>query len=500
MLSVRWRVAAGLLVLITTLAVLVAPAFADDGSRSLLATLTAMTTQTNHARTALQAGDTAAARADGRALEASWRTIEASVAQRAPRAESLVDQALDQANAALDANPPPAETAARLEQLNSALVSLIRALQTGATPAGSAGQASLAEAVQTLRAADEALRNGNRRLARQEFQTFQQRWPDLESQVAVRSPSAYERIEARLTTVEGALADPTSDPSAVHQQVGQILDELQSLAHQDNQYGPFDAAITLLREGLEALLVIGALLALVTRAGRPDLRWQVWAGAGFGMLASLAVAVFLQVVLSRLALSLNREVLEGVTGLGAAAMLLYVSYWLHQQGNLADWRRFLATRTGAALTSGETLVLPLLAFLAVFREGAETILLYAGMVAAISTRDLLLGMAIGVAGLTVLGIALFGFGVRLSLKPFFRAISVLLYYLAFKFVGTGVHALQVAGVLPVSSADYLPSIAPIGVFPTWQTTLAQAFLIGAAVVAVGWLSLVSRSARKATTR
>ncbi len=497
MIRLWWSFAGFVAVLIASM-VLTPRALADGSSPDLLPTISSMIEQSSAAQSHLAAGNTAAARDDGESIAISWERVESLVAQRDPGAEEEIDQAVDQVVEALAANPPATDAATRLNQLRGLLVDLREQLEANpSAPQAKTDQIGIGEGIRLLQATEVALDRGDVTAARESFARFQQSWPMIEGRIAAESPTTYHQIEALMTRAATALDSSPADTTQARQLTTQMSAAMQSLLGQEQHYGPFDAAITLLREGLEALLIIGALLALVTRSGRRDLRWQVWAGAGVGVLASVAVAVLLQVVLSRLAIGLNRELLEGVTGLGAAAMLLYVSYWLHQQGSLADWRKFLASRTGAAIASGNLLILPSLAFLAVFREGAETIVLYAGMAASISLGDLILGMGLGLIGLAILGIALFGFGIRLSIKPFFRVMSVLLYYLAFKFVGTGIHALQVAGTLPTTSADYLPSLSIVGIFPTWQTTVAQAVLLAGAVLAVAWIAANQGSRRLA---
>jgi high-affinity iron transporter len=121
--------------------------------------------------------------------------------------------------------------------------------------------------------------------------------------------------------------------------------------------------------------------------------------------------------------------------------------------------------------------LSLLSFLAVFREGAETVLFLLGMTGKIATADLLLGLAIGAAFLAVLGVLLIFAGIKIPMRPFFAVASVLTFYLCFKFLGTGIHGLQVADVLPATTADILPSNETLGLFPTWQTTVPQIALL-----------------------
>jgi high-affinity iron transporter len=164
----------------------------------------------------------------------------------------------------------------------------------------------------------------------------------------------------------------------------------------------------------------------------------------------------------------------------AAAMLIYVGYWLHSKTSLGAWHRYINTQTTSALNKNSLLSLALIAFLAVFREGAETVLFYVGIAPSIALGDLVWGLALGAAGLSLVGLLILSFGMRLPIKPFFLGTSALLYYLAFKFVGTGIHALQVAGALAATPGEHLPHNDFFGIFPTWETTLAQ----GAILVAV----------------
>ncbi|HLH72547.1 MAG TPA: FTR1 family protein [Chloroflexota bacterium] len=490
----------GIFVLLASLLalLLVAPAFADSTSTpnhgNVSSAVMAMLQQVSQAKAALATGNLTGARQSGKALESTWHPIESTVAQQFPRSEAQVDQALDAANEGLATNPPAEDSAARLDLLEKALTVLSTDLAANPTSvAVPAATASVSDEIAHLAEVKAALASGNLAAARSGIRAFQQTWPLVESQVAAQSPSSYHDIESQMATVNSNLQSATPDLAMAGQTVEQMSTELQLVQNSSaTHYMPFDAAITLFREGLEALLVIGALLALVTRAGRSDLRWQVWTGAAIGVVASLAVAFAMQMVFARVGAGINRELLEGVTGLFAAVMLLYVSYWMHGRSHLADWRRFLASRSGQALTSGSAFALPLLAFLAVFREGAETVLIFVGMAAGISLPDLILGITAGSLALLVFGIAFFRFGLRLSIRPFFRVISILLFYLGFKFVGVGIHSLQVTGLVPVTVATFLPSLDVLGLFPTWQTTLAQFVLILIAVVAATRVVAVQR--------
>jgi high-affinity iron transporter len=294
-----------------------------------------------------------------------------------------------------------------------------------------------------------------------------------------------------METVQADLTDPAKRAEA-DATLGRMHARLQPLVDSGASYGVFDAFIIMLREGLEALLVVGALAAFVKRSGADSRRGMrsIWGGAGAGVLLSIVAAVVLQQVFSRAGASLGSEVVSGCVGLIAAAMLFYVSYWLHSKSRLGAWQGYIRQRSSAALASGSVLSLGLIAFLAVFREGAETAVFYLGIAPSISPSDLLVGLAAGLLVLVVIGLAVLLVGMRLPLRPFFLASSVLIYYLGFKFVGTGLHALQVAGILPATPAP-VPTSDVLGVYSTWETLLPQLalLLIAAGVV---WLSLRPR--------
>ncbi|MBV9329701.1 MAG: FTR1 family iron permease, partial [Chloroflexi bacterium] len=254
------------------------------------------------------------------------------------------------------------------------------------------------------------------------------------------------------------------------------------------------AAIILLREGLEALLVIVALSAVLKKSGAAA-RGQawLWTGAVAGLALSIALGLAIKAFFGTIINPANRELMEGVIGLFAAVMLICVSYWLHSKASLSGWQRYIGTQTRDALNGGRLLGIAILAFLAVFREGAETALFYLGMLGNISNADLLVGLAIGCGGLAVVGFLMVVVGVRIPMRPFFTVASVLVFYLCFKFIGTGIHALQVSGFVPAGSAAFLPSLDAVGLYPTWPSTIAQLVLLGLAA----WVLLRNRVNRPA---
>jgi high-affinity iron transporter len=377
----------------------------------------------------------------------------------ADRVEALVDGAKD--------TLAPIAGAAYAGSTNTDLTSLLSHLDTASAAASSADAHAASEALTAFRGT----------------------WTNVEGSVKSRSADAYARIENQTARATAALAARVPDYGTARDALAAIRVDLEPLVASPATYGVFDAAIILLREGVEALLVIAALLAFLTKTGNAAKRRWIWSGGAAGILASVVIAIVITSVFAATeSAGADREVLEGVTGLFAAVMLVYMSWWLHSKSNLATWQGYIQEKSGAALASGSLFGLSLIAFLAVFREGAETALFYVGMAPSIAFADLALGLGIASVGLIVIGAAVLAFGMRIPIRPFFLGTSVLVYYLAFKFLGAGVHALQVAGIVSASPRAYLPDVGSIGAFPTIETTAVQGVLLAAAL---GWL-VVSR--------
>jgi len=325
-----------------------------------------------------------------------------------------------------------------------------------------------------------ALGRNDSTAARQALTEAIQIWPAVEGAVAARSQDAYRSIEVELGRASAALKAQPADVASATAAIERLAAEMKPFAGSQT-YTWLDAAAIILREGMETLLVLMALLAFLKRSEAQDKQAWVWGGAGAGLLASLAIAFVLQKVFSWAAAGQNREMIEGVTGIVAAGMLFYVSYWLHSKSNLKAWEAYIGQRTSQALATGSLLGLGLLSFLAVFREGAETVIFYLGMAPSIAPGALGLGLAAGTGVLVIAAVLIHFVGMKLPLRPFFFVASLLVYYLGFKFLGTGIHALQLVGMLPQSPVTLAPSLPSIGLYATWETLAPQLLLLLAAV-------------------
>lgn len=254
----------------------------------------------------------------------------------------------------------------------------------------------------------------------------------------------------------------------------------------------------LLREGLEAILIIGALLTFLTKIGAGEKRRHIHAGVAAAVGLSLLTAVAFETVF-RISAA-NQEVVEGVTMLVAVAVLFYVSYWLLSKMEVERWMTYVRDKTRAAVTGGSTLALASAAFLAVYREGFETVLFYkalfiSGGSASSAVGPVLGGMAVGAVILAGVYLAVHRYGVKLPLKPFFLVTSAFLYYTAFVFAGKGIAELQAGGVVGSTSMPGWPLWPVFGIYPTLETVMVQAVLVLLAVVA-GVVLLVRRRAER----
>lgn len=243
------------------------------------------------------------------------------------------------------------------------------------------------------------------------------------------------------------------------------------------------ALVILLREGLEAILLLAAIIAFVKKTGRSDALRYVHAGWVLALLlgaATWAAAGFLFNMSGA-----NRELTEGFTALFAVAMLLYVGYWLHGKTQARAWSSFLRETVGQALDRKTLWAMVGVSFLAVYREIFEVVLFYEAlwMQAGEPGRPALWGgVGLAVALLAASGWGIFKYSIRLPLGPFFSAMSMLLALLAVVFAGQGIAALQEAGLVGASHVPFF-TLKILGIHPTVETLFSQ--LLTAALVVVG---------------
>jgi high-affinity iron transporter len=246
--------------------------------------------------------------------------------------------------------------------------------------------------------------------------------------------------------------------------------------------------VILLREGLEAILIVGALMTFLAKMGAAHRKRDIHIGVGAALGVSLLTALALETVFQLT--PAKREALEGATMIVATVVLFYVSYWLLSKMEVAKWNHFVKSKVQDALTSGSGLALATAAFLAVYREGFETVLFYKALFLtggqSAGTMPIIGGILLGSVVMVLVYVAMNRFGLRLPLKPFFGVTSAFLYYMAFVFAGKGIAELQEGGLVPTTIVSWAPRLPALGIYPTIESLLAQSLLIFLLLVALVW--------------
>jgi high-affinity iron transporter len=259
--------------------------------------------------------------------------------------------------------------------------------------------------------------------------------------------------------------------------------------------------IILVREGLEAILVVGALMAFLTKTGAAHRKRDIHLGVAAAVALSLLTAVALETVF-RLTPA-HQEALEGATMVLAVVVLFYVSYWLLSKMEVAKWNRFVRSKVQDALTSGSAFALASVAFLAVYREGFETVLFYKALFVAggsgASVAAIVGGMVAGGVVMAAIYVAINRFGVRLPLKPLFAVTSAFLYYMAFVFAGKGIAELQEGGLVPTTVLPWAPRVPALGIYPTVESLAVQGLLIVLLVAALLWTFVIEPRRMRVTS-
>jgi high-affinity iron transporter len=302
----------------------------------------------------------------------------------------------------------------------------------------------------------------------------------LETPARAKKPGLVATMEKHFADFKGAVR--RSDITAAKRSRDAIADGLPSVI--DLTQTPssaweafFQSFLIILREGFEAILVIGAVVAFLIKMGHRERLHSIWVGIVLGVVASLATAVVLKTLLA--AMPASREIVEAVTMLAAVVVLFSVSYWLISKVEAAKWQKFIREKVTLALEHGGGKTLAVVAFLAVYREGAETALFYQALFNEGPNVGvpLALGIVVGFGALAIIFTLFYRYGMRIPMRPFFAVTSVLLYYMAFVFMGKGIRELQEGNIIPITVIPGGPHVEAMGIYPSVQTLSAQAILV-----------------------
>jgi high-affinity iron transporter len=332
------------------------------------------------------------------------------------------------------------------------------------------------------------------------YMTFEQ----VERQVRTKNASLASDLEASFASLRTRAAGGATpaELEAIHSQlVGQLENAERLLADELSPLNLFvESFVILVREGLEAILIVGALMTFLAKMGAANRRRDVHIGVGAAVGASVLTAVVLETIFQ---LSpAKREALEGATMIVATVVLFYVSYWLLSKMEVAKWNHFVKSKVQDALSSGSALALASAAFLAVYREGFETVLFYKALFlsgASGGVMPVVAGIVLGAVVLVAVYIGIYRFGVRLPLKPFFGVTSAFLYYMAFVFAGKGIAELQEGGLISTTVVTWAPRVPALGIYPTVESLAAQGVLLVLLLAALIWTFLIQPRRTRVTS-
>lgn len=327
---------------------------------------------------------------------------------------------------------------------------------------------------------------------------FEKAEPDL----MVRDKSLTAAIEADFSRYRNAIkaGEPAEQVEELSNKIqeslltaGQVLNDD---APSSNILSFMNSFSIIVREGLEAILIIAAIIAFMGATGaRSQIKY-----IHYGWMLALFAGI-LTWLLARTVISISgaqREVIEGITSLVAAAVLFYVSYWLISKIEVRVWKQYIQGKVEKALSMGSVIALASVSFFAVYREAFETVLFYQALwfQSENSQAAVLWGLAAGALLLVVLFYVIFKLALRIPLKYFFSVTSVFLYLLSFILLGKGINELQESGIVGATPVDHIPHIDILGLYPTLETSLPQALLLAAFVFALVWLEYVRREREK----
>ena len=259
--------------------------------------------------------------------------------------------------------------------------------------------------------------------------------------------------------------------------------EEESAAQSDPRLLTFLGAFGIIvREGLEAILVIAGMIAYLVKSGNQKTLKNVYIGSVLGIVMSFVAAWFLS-WLKRVwtGAGQSQEVIEGITALIAVCVLFYVSNWMISKAEAASWSRYIDDKVQSSVETGSSFALAFTAFLSVFREGAEVVLFYQPMLNEGNPSMVWVGFATGCVLLVFVYLAITKLSIRLPIKVFFTATSILMAVMCVSFLGGGIKELAEGNVFDLTmNVPAIPEndvIQIFGIYP-WLETLVPQLILG----------------------
>ena len=417
---------------------------------------------------AIASQDLEAVREAYKKMNSTWTINEAVVRDHSTAHYGQVETAISFLRSSIETEPTNFDAIqASFDDLKKAISNFVEGTEVATT----SSNLTLKDGIDLLKKALTQFQAGQDSEAAATMKEFITIWPTIEGSVSTTNPSLYTKVESEspVIMVKGKDSDYQEKLSSLIAELSQI--------DTSASYNAFDAMLILLREGVEALFIVMALVTTLKAAKmRKGLKW-VYGGSFAGIVASLLIAYILQIAFPAVTSGTNREIIEGAVGIFAVIMMILIGIWLHSKSSVKKWNTFMESQMQTVTKTGSFLSMFVLSFLAVFREGAETILFYVGILPRISSFDFVLGISLALLVLVVIAFVMNKASQFFLPHKVFFILTWMIYALAFKMTGVSIHALQLTNMIPNHLIAGIPSIDILGIYPSWESLAGQALFI-----------------------
>ena len=417
---------------------------------------------------AITSQDLEAVREAYKKMNSTWTINEAVVRDHSTAHYGQVETAISFLRSSIETEPTNFDTIqASFDDLKKAISNFVEGTEVATT----SSNLTLKDGIDLLKKALTQFQAGQDSEAAVTMKEFITIWPTIEGSVSTTNPSLYTKVES-----ESPVIMVKGKDSEYQEKLSSLIAELSQI-DTSASYNAFDAMLILLREGVEALLIVMALVTTLKAAKmRKGLKW-VYGGAFAGIVASLLIAYILQIAFPAVTSGTNREIIEGAVGIFAVFMMILIGIWLHSKSSVKKWNAFMESQMQTVTKTGSFLSMFALSFLAVFREGAETILFYVGILPRISSFDFVLGISLALLVLVLIAFVMNKASQFFLPHKVFFILTWMIYALAFKMTGVSIHALQLTNMIPNHLIAGIPSIDILGIYPSWESLAGQALFI-----------------------
>lgn len=419
-------------------------------------------------KTQIKDKDFKQALATNKTLNVAWTANEKVVREDDIGRYGQIETALMMTRIALSKEPVDQQGA--LTQLDNLTQELDAYIQGKKAKKAKIGDASILSTY--LTDASKQIEAGNLAGAKATLTQFITTWPNVEGDIRNSDASLYTQLEQDIPNYAGSLNEDNKEK--INTSLKALNQKVEKAIAKDH-YTFIDSALIMLREGVEALLIIMALVSITKNAKQPKATRWIIVGSLIGLLLSILLAMSFNLIFKNV--GQGRELLEAYVGIFSVIFMLLIGVWLHSKSSIQSWNKFINKNITQAISSGSIFTFAFVSFLSVFREGAETIIFYAGIAGKISMTQLILGILSAIILLTLFALFFERITSIIPVRTLFLMMSILIFCLAFKILGVSVHTFQVLNQISNTTIEWIPHIQMIGLYPTVETLIPQIILL-----------------------